>query len=96
MYLLQQKGMHPEVIELCERMPTQEIAKYYLTESLLALQLSKGTYESAIEKSGAFSNQTEASAMSLTQRTKAYMLDKGAQAAYTFFQEEFAKMEEKA
>jgi hypothetical protein len=34
--------------------------------------------------------------MSLTQRTKAYMLDKGAQAAYTFFQEEFAKMEEKA
>jgi len=88
--------MHPEVIELCERMPTQEIAKYYLTESLLALQLSKGTYESAIEKSGAFSNQTEASAMSLTQRTKAYMLDKGAQAAYTFFQEEFAKMEEKA
>lgn len=60
LHLLQQKGMHPEVIELCEHMPTQEIAKYYLTESLLALKLSKGTYESAIDKSGAFSNQTEA------------------------------------
>lgn len=34
--------------------------------------------------------------MQLTQRTKAVMLDKGADAAYAFFQQEFAKMEEKA
>ena len=65
-----------------------------MTESLLAVPISKGSYENAVQK--VIGNETEPGAMSLTQHTKALMLDKGAQAAYTFFQEEFAKMETKA
>lgn len=91
------KGLHGEVIDFCERMPgNPEIAKYYLTESLLALPLKSGSYTSAIIKSERFKPSEVMSAMELTQRTKAIMLDKGPQAAFDFFKAEFKKREEKA
>jgi hypothetical protein len=95
LYLLQQKGLHAEVIDYCDKLPKQELARYYLTESLLHLPLKSGTYTGALEKASVFSADDH-SAMHLTQRTKAIMLDKGPDAAYAFFQDEFAKLEEKA
>jgi hypothetical protein len=42
--------MHLEVIDYCERNSKQEIARYYLTESLLRLPIASGTYREAIDK----------------------------------------------
>lgn len=83
------------MIDYCDKLPKQELARYYLTESLLHLPLKSGTYTGALEKASVFSADDH-SAMHLTQRTKAIMLDKGPDAAYAFFQDEFAKLEEKA
>lgn len=83
------------MIDYCDNLSKKELAKYYLTESLLYLPLKSGTYAGALEKANVFSADGK-SAMHLTQRTKAVMLDKGPDAAVAFFQDEFAKLEEKA
>lgn len=75
LYLLHQKGLHAEVVDICTRMPG-DIGKYYLTESLLSIPITKGSYEDAVKL--AIGDEAEPSAMSLTQLVKAQMLDQGA------------------
>jgi hypothetical protein len=48
------------------------------------LPLKSGTYTSALEKANVL-EANDNSAMNLTQRTKAVMLDKGPEAAYAYF-----------
>lgn len=92
LYILQSKGMHKEVIDYCERKQNKaEIIQYYLTESLLQLPLKSGSYSKAIDT---LLNASDA--CKLTQKTKAIMLDEGAEAAYSYFKDEFEKSEEKA
>jgi len=72
-----------------------------MSESLLSLPLKKGNYQEALEATDFFRGDSADStdsfnACQLTQKTKAVLLDKGAEAGFAYFKEEFEKQNEKA
>ena len=54
LHVLQQKGLHAEVIHYCETLANKEVGRYYMTESMLHLPLKQGSYAGALEKANVF------------------------------------------
>ena len=96
LYTFNKKGMHKEIIDLCQDSQNSDIMKYYLAESVLQGQLKDKTYTEALRDCGVYTAESDLAPCQLTQRTKALFLEGSDKGAIDFLRSEIDRREERA
>jgi len=87
-YLLKENGLTAEVLDFAGVGNNSDIAHYYVSESILGMQLKPGqTYTNALA-----SVEHGSAACQITQKTKALFLDQGVDVATQFLSEELHEL----